>query len=66
MRKFALGASISNLFAQFRSAPSFSMARFNLHSVVTGTLVELIADEIEFEDSNGALSRVYSMMWASC
>ena len=29
-------------------------------------LVELIADEIEFEDSNGALSRVYSMMWASC
>ena len=54
MRKFALGASISNLFARFRSAPSFSMARFNLHSVATGTLVELIADEIEFEDSNGA------------
>jgi hypothetical protein len=30
---------------------------------VKGTLVELIADEIEFEDSNGALSRVYSIMW---
>ena len=53
MRKFALGASISNLFARFRSAPSFSMGRFNLHSVATGTLVELIADEIEFDDSNG-------------
>ncbi len=54
MRKFALGASISNLFSRFRTAPSFSMARFNLHSVATGILVELISDEIEFEDSNGA------------
>jgi HD-like signal output (HDOD) protein len=54
MRKFALGASISNLFSRFRTAPSFSMARFNLHSVATGVLVELISDEIEFEDSNGA------------
>ena len=54
MRKFALGASISNLFSRFRTAPSFSMARFNLHSVATGTLVELISDEIDFDDSNGA------------
>jgi HD-like signal output (HDOD) protein len=50
MRKFVLGASISNLFSRFRIAPSFSMARFNLHSVATGILVELISDEIEFED----------------
>jgi HD-like signal output (HDOD) protein len=54
MRKFALGASISNLFSRFRAAPSFSMARFNLHSVATGILVELISDEIEFEEHNGA------------
>ncbi len=54
MRKFALGASISNLFSRFRTAPSFSVTRFNLHSVATGTLVELISDEIPFEQSNGA------------
>jgi HD-like signal output (HDOD) protein len=54
MRKFALGASISNLFSRFRTAPSFSMARFNLHSVATGTLVELISDEIEVELPSGA------------
>ncbi len=54
IRKFALGASISNLFSRFRAAPSFSMARFNLHSVATGILVELISDEIEFEDPSGA------------
>lgn len=54
MRKFALGASISNLFSRFRTAPSFSMARFNLHSVATGTLVELISDEIAIEPSGGA------------
>jgi HD-like signal output (HDOD) protein len=54
MRKFVLGASISNLFSRFRTAPSFSMARFNLHSVATGTLVELIAEEIEIELPSGA------------
>lgn len=54
MRKFVLGASISNLFTRFRTAPSFSVARFNLHSVATGTLVELIAEEIEVELPSGA------------
>jgi HD-like signal output (HDOD) protein len=54
MRKFALGASISNLFSRFRAAPSFSIARFNLHSVATGILVELISDEVEFEEDNAA------------
>lgn len=54
MRKFALGASISNLFSRFRLGPSFSMARFNLHSVATGILVELLSDEIAFEQSDAA------------
>ena len=54
MRKFALGTSISNLFSRFRVAPSFSMTRFNLHSVATGTLVELISDEVPLEDHNTA------------
>jgi HD-like signal output (HDOD) protein len=54
LRKFALGKSISNLFSRFQAAPSFSMSRFNLHSVATGTLVEMISDEIPVEDSSGA------------
>jgi HD-like signal output (HDOD) protein len=54
LRKFALGSSISNLFSKFRSAPSFSMTRFNLHSVATATLVEAISDEVPIEFPEGA------------
>jgi len=46
MRRFALGLSLSNLFGRFKSARSFSIRRFNLHSVATGTLVELLAEEL--------------------
>ncbi len=54
MRKYVLGSSITNLFSRFRTAPSFSVTRFNLHSVATGSLVELISNEIPFQHSNGA------------
>ncbi len=46
MRRFAVGSSISNLFSRHSTAPSFSMTRFNLHSVATGTLLEILADEL--------------------
>ncbi len=49
MRKFALGSSISNLFSRAKPAASFSMLRFNLHSVATATLVEIVAEEVPFE-----------------
>jgi HD-like signal output (HDOD) protein len=55
MRRFALGSSISNLFSRQRTAPSFSMSRFNLHSVATGTLVELLADELPVASRESAL-----------
>jgi HD-like signal output (HDOD) protein len=55
MRRFALGSSISNLFSRHRTAPSFSMTRFNLHSVATGTLVELLADELPVASRESAL-----------
>lgn len=55
MRRFALGSSISNLFSRQRTAPSFSMTRFNLHSVATGTLVELLADELPVASRESAL-----------
>ena len=54
MRKFALGSSIANLFSRFKLAPSFSMARFNVHSVATASLVELLAEEVPVEFSSGA------------
>lgn len=54
MRRFALGSSISNLFARQQTAASFSMSRFNLHSVATGTLVELLAEELPMESRNSA------------
>jgi HD-like signal output (HDOD) protein len=49
MRKMALGFSITNLFSRVRTAPSFSMVRFNLHSIATATLAELLAAEAPVE-----------------
>jgi HD-like signal output (HDOD) protein len=54
MRRLALGTSISNVFSHVKKAPSFSMVRFNLHSVATGTLVELLSDEVPFDHPEGA------------
>ncbi len=55
MRRFALGSSISNLFSRQKTAPGFSMTRFNLHSVATGTLIELLADELPVASRQSAL-----------
>ena len=54
MRKFALASSISNLFSRTKVAASFSMRRFNVHSVATATLLELLAEEVPFESSSDA------------
>ncbi len=54
MRKFALARSISNLFSRRRFAPSFSLTRFNLHSVATGTFLEALADEVPVESGEYA------------
>jgi HD-like signal output (HDOD) protein len=54
MRKFALGSSVSNLFSRTKPAKTFSMLRFNLHSVATAALLELLADEVPFENAADA------------
>jgi len=54
LRKFALGSSISNLFSRSRMAKHFSVRRFNVHSVATATLLELLSDEISFECGHDA------------
>ena len=54
VRKFALAKSISNLFGKRKLAPSFSITRFNLHSVATGMFLELLAEEVPLEDEEDA------------
>jgi HD-like signal output (HDOD) protein len=54
LRKFALGSSISNLFSRTKMAKSFSVRRFNVHSVATATLLELLSEELSFESGQDA------------
>lgn len=54
IRKFALARSISNLFGKRKIAPSFSVTRFNLHSVATGMFMELLAELVPLEDAEDA------------
>jgi HD-like signal output (HDOD) protein len=54
VRKFALAKSISNLFGKRKLAPSFSITRFNLHSVATGMFLELLAEVVPLEDEEDA------------
>ena len=54
VRKFALARSISNLFSKRKIAPSFSVTRFNLHSVATGMFLELLSDLVPLEDAEDA------------
>jgi HD-like signal output (HDOD) protein len=51
VRKYALTRSIGNLFARHRTPSGFSLTRFNVHSVATGTLAELMAEELPVEYS---------------
>jgi HD-like signal output (HDOD) protein len=54
MRKFVLASSISNMFSRSRVAANFSIRRFNVHSVATATLLELLAEEVPFESGGDA------------
>lgn len=54
VRKFALARSISNLFGKRKLAPSFSITRFNLHSVAVGMCLELLTDYVPLEDAEDA------------
>jgi HD-like signal output (HDOD) protein len=54
LRKFALGSSISNLFSRTKLAKHFSLRRFNVHSVATATLLELLSEELPFESGEDA------------
>lgn len=54
LRKFALGSSIANLFSRTKMAKTFSIRRFNVHSVATATLLEMLAEELPFASGQDA------------
>lgn len=54
IRKVALASCISNLFGRRRMAPTFSVTRFNLHSVATGMFTELLCEQLPIAHSSDA------------
>lgn len=54
IRKFALASSIANLFTRTKVGAHFSIRRFNVHSVATATLLEMLAEEVPFEHGEDA------------
>jgi HD-like signal output (HDOD) protein len=54
MRKFVLASSVSNLFSRAKVSANFSIHRFNVHSVATATLLEILSEEVPFESSGDA------------
>ncbi len=54
LRNAVLGMSIARMWNQVRTPPSWSMARFNLHSVSTAVLCDLLAQRLPVSYPEGA------------
>lgn len=54
IRRFAVVQTVSNLFSRRSPPRTFSMTRFNLHSVAVGTMVELLVEEAPLEEPEAA------------
>lgn len=54
LRKFVMATSLVNLFKRYKVSRLFSITRFNLHSVATATMLEILSEEIPLENSNQA------------
>jgi HD-like signal output (HDOD) protein len=54
LRNTALGFSVNRMWKSVRTPRGWSMSRFNLHSVATAMLADLIAQRISVEYSEGA------------
>ncbi|MEQ1885985.1 MAG: HDOD domain-containing protein [Bryobacteraceae bacterium] len=54
LRNAVLGMSISKMWTQVRTPASWSMARFNMHSVATAILCDLLAQRVPVEYPEGA------------
>ena len=47
LRNVALGMSITRMWSQVRMPPGWSAARFNIHSVATGVLSDLLSQQVD-------------------
>ena len=56
LRNATLGMSITRMWSQVRAPSGWSMARFNLHSVATAMLADLIAQEAAVDYAEGAFA----------
>ena len=54
LRNAALGMSVTRMWNQVRVPGTWSMARFNLHSVATALLADSLAQRVQVDDSEGA------------
>jgi len=54
LRNFALGLSVSKMWSKVRTPPEWPAGRFNLHSVATAMLADLIGQEMDSEYPEGA------------
>jgi len=54
LRNVVLGMSITRMWNQVRTPPSWSMARFNMHSAACGILSDLLAQRFTVEYAEGA------------
>lgn len=54
LRNVVLGMSITRMWNQVRTPPSWSMARFNMHSAACGILSDLLAQKLTVHYAEGA------------
>lgn len=56
LRNAALSMSVARMWNQIKTPPGWSMARFNLHSVGTGILADLLAQKLAVPYGEGAFA----------
>ena len=56
LRNATLGMSVTRLWNQVRTPPGWSMAKFNLHSVATGMLADMLSQEALVDYPEGAFT----------
>lgn len=56
LRNATLGMSVTRLWNQLKTPPGWSMAKFDLHSVATGMLADMISQDVPVEYAEGAFA----------
>jgi HD-like signal output (HDOD) protein len=56
LRNATLGMSVTRLWNQLKTPPGWSMTKFNLHSVATAMLADMLSQEVPVEYAEGAFA----------